>query len=102
MKDEGWELTPEGQEFAKGMMGEIMKITGMDRIIEGVKTKFDSKEWILAKHKEMQIEVWSIVDDETVTILDDELLSNSHNKDGNLFLANDAIFMFLAVQLVSA
>jgi hypothetical protein len=102
MNDEGWKLTPEGQEFAKDMMGEIMKMTGMDRIVEGVKAKFSSQKWILVEHDGMQVEVWSIADNETVTILDDEMLSNSHDKDGNLFPADDAVFMWLALRLVSA
>ena len=50
MNENGWSLTPEGEEFANGMMGEIMKMTGMDRIIEGVKIQFASQQWILVEH----------------------------------------------------
>lgn len=101
MKENGWSLTPEGEEFAKSMMGEIMKMSGMDQIIKGVKAKFASNHWILIEHNQ-QIEVWSIVDDEAVSILDDSMLANSHDEGGNLFPANDAIYFLLAVRLLSA
>jgi hypothetical protein len=102
MNEDGWSLTPEGEEFANGMMGEIMKMTGMDRIIEAIKIKFASKQWILVEHADTQVEIWSIAENETVAILDDNRLSNSHDKDGNLFPANNSIFMWLAIRLISA
>jgi hypothetical protein len=102
MEDKGWKLTPQGQEFAQSMMGEIMKMTGMDRLIEGVKAKFASQEWILVEHGEKHVEVWNIPDSETITILDDKMLGNSHDKDGNLLPPDDAVFMWLALQLMSA
>jgi hypothetical protein len=50
----------------------------------------------------MQVEVWSIAYNEAVTILDDEMLSNSHDKDGSLFPANNSIYIFIALLLLAA
>ncbi|MHC1733443.1 MAG: hypothetical protein AB9888_15605 [Bacteroidales bacterium] len=102
MSEENWSLTPKGKEFVNGMKDEIMKMMRMDKIVEGIKNKFVSKQWILVEHNEIQVEVWSIVNQETVGILDDEMFSNSQDKAGNLFPANNNIYLYLALRMVSA
>lgn len=96
-----YSLTSKAWRQRRTLMDQIMKMTGMDKIAVAVKKKFDSKEWVLVDRSK-EVEVYSVGDAETVSVLDEEMFESAYDKDGKLFPADDALCMWLALRLVSA
>lgn len=96
-----YSLTPKPWRQRRALIDQIMKMTGMDKITLAVKKKFDSKEWVLIERGK-EVEVYSVGDAETVSVLDEERLESAYDKDGKLLPPDDALSMWPALRLVSA
>lgn len=97
-----YSLTSKAWRQRRTLMDQIMKMTGMDKIAVAVKEKFNSKEWVLIERGRKEVEVYSVGDAETVSVLDEEMLEAAYDKDGKLFPVDDALCLWLALRLVSA